>query len=261
MKTIDTFKLALLSLFINFAYSVYNIILGFGSYSWWFITLSVYYIVLSIMRFAVLQVKQKSDGNLSLEIFARKFSGAMLIFLSLTLIGTVILSVVKDRGTKYHEIVMITIAVYTFTKVTLAIINLVKATKTDSATVKTLRSISFADAFVSIFSIQRSMLVSFGEMSNNNIQLFNILTGSAVCILTFVLGLNLIGGRKINMAKSKIAKANQKIADAVVKGYKKVEDTVVGGYTKIEDKFVDAYLTRDGETVEEAKKRLKNKEN
>lgn len=30
------------------------------------------------------------------------------------------------------------------------------------------------------------------------------------------------------------------------------------GYTKIEDKFVDAYLTKEGETVEEAKERLKN---
>ena len=42
--------------------------------------------------------------------------------------------------------------------------------------------------------------------------------------------------------------------------YGKIEQSVVGGYTKIEDKFVDAYLTKDGETVEEAKARLK-KEN
>ena len=40
-------------------------------------------------------------------------------------------------------------------------------------------------------------------------------------------------------------------------GYKKVEQGVVSGYTKIEDKFVAAYLTKDGETVEEAKERLK----
>ena len=46
--------------------------------------------------------------------------------------------------------------------------------------------------------------------------------------------------------------------DAVVGGYKKVEDAVVGGYRKIEDKFVDQFLTRDGETVEEAKARLKD---
>lgn len=39
----------------------------------------------------------------------------------------------------------------------------------------------------------------------------------------------------------------------------KNETAVVEGYTKVEDKFVDNYLTRDGETVEDAKKRLKNK--
>ncbi|MBR3928835.1 MAG: hypothetical protein IKJ65_07525 [Clostridia bacterium] len=70
------------------------------------------------------------------------------------------------------------------------------------------------------------------------------------------------------MAKSKIIKANKKIAEAVtvgfkkieegvVDGYKKIEQGVVGGYTKIEDKFIDAYLTKDGETVEEAKIRIK----
>lgn len=47
------------------------------------------------------------------------------------------------------------------------------------------------------------------------------------------------------MAKSKLVKANEKIAE-----------NVVGGYKKIEDKFVDEFLTRDGETVEEAKQRL-----
>ena len=61
------------------------------------------------------------------------------------------------------------------------------------------------------------------------------------------------------MAKSKLVQANQKIADAVVGGYKKIENAVVGGYQKIEDGFVDRYLTHDGESVEEAKARLKNK--
>lgn len=70
------------------------------------------------------------------------------------------------------------------------------------------------------------------------------------------------------MAKSKIVRANEQIAEhvtngykkienAVVGGYKKVEDTFVNGYTKIEDKFVDEFLTKDGESVSDAKKRLK----
>lgn len=69
------------------------------------------------------------------------------------------------------------------------------------------------------------------------------------------------------MAKSKLVKANQKIADEVTKGYKKIEHGVVDGYKKIEngavgafnkiaDAFVDQYLTRDGETVAEARERL-----
>ena len=59
------------------------------------------------------------------------------------------------------------------------------------------------------------------------------------------------------MAKSKLVETNEKIAEKVVDAYKKIEDTVVGGYTKIEDAFVDRYLTKDGETLEEAKARLK----
>ncbi|MDE7268512.1 MAG: hypothetical protein K2N89_13715 [Lachnospiraceae bacterium] len=69
------------------------------------------------------------------------------------------------------------------------------------------------------------------------------------------------------MSKSKFVEANKKIEEGVVSGYKKIEEGVVGGYKKIEegavggfnkiaDKFVDSFLTKDGETVEEAKTRL-----
>ncbi|MBQ2966886.1 MAG: hypothetical protein IJE10_02030 [Clostridia bacterium] len=59
------------------------------------------------------------------------------------------------------------------------------------------------------------------------------------------------------MAKSKLVKANEKIAEHVTDGYRKIENAVVGGYKKIEDAFVEQYLTHNGETVEEAKARLK----
>lgn len=48
------------------------------------------------------------------------------------------------------------------------------------------------------------------------------------------------------MAKSKLVKANEKI----------VEEGAVGGFNKMVDTFVDQFLTKDGETVEEARKRL-----
>ena len=51
--------------------------------------------------------------------------------------------------------------------------------------------------------------------------------------------------------------AYQKVEDSVVGSYKKVESSVVSGYKKIENKFVETFLAREGETVEEAKERLR----
>lgn len=62
------------------------------------------------------------------------------------------------------------------------------------------------------------------------------------------------------MAKSKLVQANDKIAQKVTAAFGKIEDTVVGGYGKVEDAFVDRYLTREGETVAEAKARLKQEQ-
>ena len=42
----------------------------------------------------------------------------------------------------------------------------------------------------------------------------------------------------------------------MVGGYKKIETGAVEGFTKMSDSFVDGFLTKDGESVEEAKARL-----
>ena len=66
---------------------------------------------------------------------------------------------------------------------------------------------------------------------------------------------------------SKFVEANEKIAEKVVEGYKKIENGVVDGYKKIEkgavdgfnkvsDKCIEVLFSKEGETVEETKKRL-----
>ena len=63
----------------------------------------------------------------------------------------------------------------------------------------------------------------------------------------------------------------KKIEQAVVSGYRKIEDGVVGGYKKLErgvvegfgtvtDKCVEVLFAREGESVEDAKKRLSGEE-
>jgi len=185
MRLDRTQKFALVGLLFNMVYSIYHIILGITVYSWWFLTIGIYYAILSIVRFVVL--RQKGQNR-----FVIRFTGIMLILLSISLVGTVILAFLKDRGTEFHLIVMLAIAVYTFTKITLAAIKWVNARKNKSTELITLRNISFADAFVSIFSLQRSMLVSFKGMTEIGIRIMNAATGSAVCIIVFLLGFNLV---------------------------------------------------------------------
>ena len=180
-----TMKRSFFSLVFNLAFSAYHIVFGVITYSWWLLTVGVYYAILSTVRFAVLLTKKEKRST-------AKFAGAMLIMLSIPLAGTVILSFMKDRGTVFHEIVMITIAVYAFTKITLATVNLIRSRKSASLRLIILRNISFATAFVSIFSLQRSMLVSFGDMSESSIRIMNLATGTSVCVIVFLLGLNLV---------------------------------------------------------------------
>ena len=64
------------------------------------------------------------------------------------------------------------------------------------------------------------------------------------------------GSLKTGKVGEAIAEGFQKIEDGVVGGYKKIEEGVVGGFGKVSDKFIDVLFTKEGETVEEAKKRL-----
>ena len=184
-----TLKFALVSLVFNVAFGAYHLVFGVVSSSWWLLTLGSYYLVLSIVRFTVLLSKSK-------ERFITKFTGWMLIILSIPLVGTVILSVVRDRGHEYHMIVMIAMAAYAFTKITLATIKLIKSRHSALAILITLRNISFADAFVSIFALQRSMLVSFEGMTEAEIVIMNAALGSSVCLIVVLLGINLLRSKK-----------------------------------------------------------------
>lgn len=185
MQMDRTLKFALVSLIFNVMYSTYHIIFGITIHSWWFFTVGIYYAILSIVRFVVFRCKSE-------DVFVIRFTGITLMVLSLSLVGTVILAFVKDRGTVFHLIAMLAIAVYAFGKIIFATIKWIRARKDMSARLIALRNISFADAFVSIFSLQRSMLVSFEGVTATEIRIMNVATGSVVCLIVFLLGLHLI---------------------------------------------------------------------
>ena len=258
---------AAVTLAVNLLYGAGHVVLGVLEGSVWLLVMAAYYILLGVMRFGAVLTERRHAS----ERFVMRLCGGMLMVLALVMGGATAISLAENNAVPHGIVIMLTIAIYTFWKMTMAIVHTVQAQQSGTPLTRTIRNITLASALASLLTMQRSMLVSFDrDMTAEAALLLNICTGSAVCILVFLLGLNMLFDEKgyDKMARSKIVKANQKIAEAVVDGYKKVEgavaggykkveETVVGAYTKVEDKFVDQYLTRDGETVEEAKARLK----
>lgn len=185
---------AVFSFSLNLLYAFYNGALGIINQSVWFITMCAYYIVLSTMRLSAVLCERK-NGNTSsddMEYFVMKLCGVLFILLDFVLAGAIYISLSRNIATKYGTIVMITIAAYTFYKITITVIKAVKQHKNPSPLLSVIRSISYAEVAASVLTLQRSMLVSFGEMNDTDIHTMNTLTGSAVCLFVLILGIALI---------------------------------------------------------------------
>ena len=185
---------ASVSFVFNLLYAVYHLILGVLNLSFWFIAMCAFYGILATMRFSAIlcernRQKLPSDDT---ERFVMKLSGILLVILSIVLATVNYISLLQNITVKHGEIIMITIAAYTFYKITMAIVKAVKQHKNTSPLLKTIRNIGYAEVAASILTLQRSMLASFGSMSAGNIHFMNAVTGAAVCLFVLILGLSMI---------------------------------------------------------------------
>lgn len=186
------------SFVINVAYTIYNGVIGVMNQSAWFITMAVYYSLLGIMRYCAVHTERKisrmEDQKLirKKELAVIKTDGILLLLLNLALSGVVLLTIAKGRAKAYSEIIAISIAAYTFYKITMAVINMVKVRKMQSPILITIRNIGVADALVSMLTLQMTMLVSFQGTDGLNADRMNGITGLAVCLLISALGISMI---------------------------------------------------------------------
>lgn len=185
---------AAIAFVFNLLYAIYNCILGIINLSLWFIAICAFYGILATMRFsAVLCERKKQEAaSYDTEKFVMKLSGILLAALSFILAAVNYISLSQSLTTKHSEIIMITIATYTFYKVTTAIIWAVKQHKNPSPLLKTLRYITYAEVAASLLTLQRSMLVSFGTINGRQFSRMNAITGATACLFVLGLGTSMI---------------------------------------------------------------------
>lgn len=187
-----TVALAVGSLIVNLLYAFYLGALGLRDHSVWLIASCPYYLLLGLTRFLAITVRRRKGT----ETTAAVSTGILLTAVSIVMGGMLYVSLWQDTATRYGTIPMITIATYTFTKITTAVTKAVKHRKDASPLLRSLHTIRYAEVAVSVFTMQKSMLVSFGEMPVGTVRLFNGLTGTAVCLFITYLGVSLIMQRK-----------------------------------------------------------------
>lgn len=185
---------AMVAFVFNLLYAIYHCVLGIINLSFWFIAMCAFYGILATMRFSAVlcEHKRNSLSSDNMEHFVMKFSGILLSALSIILVMVIYISLSQNIATKYDEITMITIATYTFYKVTMCVIKAAKQRKNPSPLLKTIRSISYAEVAASVLTLQRSMLVSFKPMEQGTAQLMNALTGATACLFILILGISMV---------------------------------------------------------------------
>ncbi len=181
-------------LIFNLIFACYNGILGVMTFSPIFIVSAIYYLLLGVMRLLAVITYRRQDERR--EKGSRGFIGAMLIILGAVFALTVTVSMSENTARGYGEITMITIATFTFTKITAAVINALHNRGERSRTLKAISAIRYCEVGVSLLTMQQSMLLSFGEMPQMEIVIFNAATGAGVCAMIIFLGIyTLVYGR------------------------------------------------------------------
>lgn len=181
----------------NVIYAVFNGVTGIISHSAWFISLSAYYILLSVMRIAaVRQERQISRMDSPKECMKREITiyqqnSTLFIVMSIVLGGMVILLEHSLGGKTYPEITIYAVAAYTFYKITLSIVHVIKAGRLQSPLLMIIRKIGCIDALVSILILQTALLAAFSVNQDRLIKVMNGLTGTAICL--FGLGIGIQG--------------------------------------------------------------------
>lgn len=182
---------AAIGFLLNLIYALYHGVLGVINPSVWFITMCAYYTVLGTMRLSAVLCERKGGPTAAddPEYFVMKLSGVLLIILSVVLAVVNYISLSRNIAAKYGEITMITIAAYTFYKITMAMIRAVRQRKDPSPLLAVIRNISYAEVAASVLTLQWSMLVSFGTMSSSKVCMMNALTGAGTCLFVLMLGI------------------------------------------------------------------------
>lgn len=190
---------------INAVYAVFLTTLSIMSSSLWYGALTVYYVMLSINRCNLVlkysSLAQQNLGHVETQLSKAKTyrnCGIWLLLLTTALSAFIVQMSISPQPFRHANILIYPVAIYSFYKITLAIINLFKAKKHDDIIVQASRNINFATAVVTLLTLLVNIFQVFAP--ERNFSTIIGIAGAFTCFIVIGLGIYMIitGQNKIN---------------------------------------------------------------
>lgn len=178
----------------NLLCMLFYLIMGIFNQSLWFYSLSIYYFLLTIMRFFLLKdIYKEYDLDIERQWHRYRFCGIVLVVINVSLAIITFFIIRYGYGFSYHYIETIAIALFTFIATTLAIINSIKYRKFHQPIISAIKFVGLSSALVSMFSLETAMLSVFGSPKDFVLrQIMTTLTGSIFGLIILVIGVFMI---------------------------------------------------------------------
>lgn len=180
------------------AYIVINLFYGIKDHFLWYFAMSVYYVIIGIMRGLILsrdRKAQKMEEETGTEYEKKSFliTGVILTLSTIVMAGIVTMTVRNNLAfLTARGILVYGIAIYTFYKLGMSVLNLHTASKQSSWSVKAIRNIGFVDALMSLLHLQITLITIYSSINDKDSRVLNIVIGFCICLICIVIGIRMI---------------------------------------------------------------------
>ena len=150
-----------IAIVFNLAYSVFLFVVSAVYGSKWFLTMSIYYGLLFLMRVFILTCIKKRK-QLRGKIMVMRACGYFLLAINLVVSTMTFILIYGNRYVIHREITVITLATYTFISLTVAIVSTIKHLPKSDYIFFCAKMVGLICASVSLTILTSTMLSTFG---------------------------------------------------------------------------------------------------
>ncbi len=183
------------TLVYNIVYAAFQLILGVLGGSVLYYSLSAYYFLLAFMKICLFNhiMRYAPGQKMFRELLIYRLCGIGLVLMNLALPAAIAYMTQQSKSNTNDQIITIALAAFTFTSMTMAIINVVKYRKYHSPVFSASKAINLVSALVSLITLEDSMLATFGADNGAEFRMTMVaFTGLGVVLVVLAIAVVMI---------------------------------------------------------------------